>query len=98
MIKAHFPPDLSAFLNLFTDKSYNVARFINKDYEKALVALLQREQFDVIQFESIYTSAYLKTARKYSEAHCVCRVHNIEYRIWQRLSEHETSFMKRKYL
>ncbi len=89
---------LSAFLNLFTDKSYNVARFINKDYEKALVALLQREQFDVIQFESIYTSPYLKTARKYSEAHCVCRVHNIEYRIWQRLSEHETSFMKRKYL
>ena len=96
-IKTNVNP-LSAFFNLFTDKSYNVARFINKEYEKALISILQHDQFDVIQFESIYTSPYLKTVRKYSEARCFCRVHNIEHFIWQRLSEHETSFLKRKYL
>ncbi|MBK7763041.1 MAG: glycosyltransferase [Bacteroidetes bacterium] len=89
---------LSAFINLFTDKSYNVSRFMNKDFEKELVKLLQQESFDIIQFESIYTSPYLKLAQKYSDAKCICRVHNIEHLIWQRLSEHESNFLKRKYL
>lgn len=89
---------LSAFFNLFTDKSYNVERFINKQVEQSLLQLLQKETFDIIQFESIYTSPYLKTARKFSQATCVCRVHNIEHLIWQRLSEHEKSFLKKKYL
>ena len=89
---------LSAFFNLFTDQSYNVARFIDKEFEKELIALLNQEEFDIIQFESIYTAPYLKTVRKYSQAKCVCRVHNIEYQIWQRLSENENSFLKRKYL
>lgn len=76
---------LSAFFNLFTDKSYNVERFVNKQVEQKLIGLLQSETYDIIQFESIYTSPYLKTARKYSNAKCVCRVHNIEHVIWQRL-------------
>ena len=89
---------LSAFFNLFTDKSYNVERFINKQVEQSLIQLLQKVTFDIIQFESIYTSPYLKIARRFSQATCVCRVHNIEHLIWQRLSEHEKSFLKRKYL
>jgi len=89
---------LSAFLNLFSEKSYNVSRFVHREYEAELIRLLQQEEFDYIQFESIYTSPYLKTVRKYSEAKCICRVHNIEHHIWQRLSEHEPSFLKRKYL
>ena len=89
---------LSAFFNLFTDKSYNVERFVNKQVEQKLIGLLQSETYDIIQFESIYTSPYLKTARKYSNAKCVCRVHNIEHVIWQRLSENETSIFKKGYL
>lgn len=96
-VKTNVNP-LSAFFNLFTDKSYNVARFINKDFEKELVTLLEQDDFDVIQFESIYTAPYLRVARKHSDARCFCRVHNIEYLIWQRLSEHERSFLKQKYL
>lgn len=96
-VKTNVNP-LSAFFNLFTDKSYNVARFINKDFEKELVSLLNQEEYDVIQFESIYTAPYLRIARKYSEARCFCRVHNIEHLIWHRLSTHERSFLKQKYL
>ena len=79
---------LSAFFNLFSDKSYNVARFINREFDKELVRLLQSDEFDVIQFESIYTAPYLETARKHSQAKCFCRVHNIEHLIWQRLTHH----------
>lgn len=89
---------LSAFFNLFTDKSYNVARFVNKQVEQSLCVLLKKNNFDFIQFESIYTAPYLKTARSHSSAFCMCRVHNIEHHIWQNLTEHETSFLKKRYL
>jgi len=89
---------VSAFFNLFSDKSYNVERFIHKNVEQALIELLSLEDFDIIQFESIYTSPYLKIAQQHSTAKCCCRVHNIEHLIWQGLAEHEPSFLKRKYL
>lgn len=89
---------LSAFFNLFTGKSYNVSRFINKNFETALIELIKKETFDIIQFESIYTSPYLQIAQENSDAKCFCRVHNIEHLIWQRLSENEANFLKRKYL
>jgi len=89
---------LSAFFNLFTGKSYNVSRFINKNFENSLLEIIQKEAFDIIQFESIYTSPYLQIAQENSTAKCFCRVHNIEHLIWQRLSENEANFLKRKYL
>jgi glycosyltransferase involved in cell wall biosynthesis len=89
---------LSAFFNLFTGKSYNVSRFINKNFETELIELINQEVFDIIQFESIYTSPYLQIAQENSDAKCFCRVHNIEHLIWQRLSENEANFLKRKYL
>lgn len=89
---------LSAFLNLFTDKSYNISRFEDKGFSAALATLLKDEKFDIILFESIYTSPYLEEVQEQTEAKCFCRVHNIEYLIWQRLAEHESNFLKRKYL
>lgn len=89
---------LSAFLNLFTDKSYNISRFQQKEFAQQLKVLLQNHVFDVVFFESIYTSPYLKTVKEFDSVQCVCRVHNIEHQIWQHLAEHEKSFLKKKYL
>lgn len=89
---------LSAFLNLFTDKSYNIARFEDKRFSAALIQLLKEDDYDIVLFESIYTSPYLKEVQQHAKAQCFCRVHNIEYLIWQRLAEHESNFLKRKYL
>lgn len=89
---------IAAFFNLFSDKSYHVDRFINKAFNQALTQLLQEESFDLIQFESLYTSPYLATARRYSQAPCICRLHNIEHHIWQHLAANEPNFVKRKYL
>ncbi|MBL7754138.1 MAG: glycosyltransferase [Chitinophagaceae bacterium] len=88
----------SAFLNLFTDKSYNISRFINKDFAQQLRKMLQAQEYDLILFESIYTSPYLWIAREHSNALCACRVHNIEHQIWQHLCDNEQSFLKKKYL
>jgi polysaccharide biosynthesis protein PslH len=89
---------LSAFLNLFTGKSYNIERFIHKGFKAALEEIITNNNFDFIQFESIYVAPYLSIAKKLTEAKLFCRVHNIEYLIWQRLAENETSFLKKKYL
>ena len=88
----------SAFINLFSNKSYNVQRFVNKDFEEAVQKTVAKFEFDIIQFESIFTAPYLQTAKDISDAKTVCRVHNIEHLVWQRITENEGSLFKRKYL
>ncbi len=88
----------SAFINLFSNKSYNIERFVNEDFEKALRDKLSSEDFDIIQFESIFISPYLGIAKELSKATTICRVHNIEHLIWQEIAENEKGLFKKKYL
>lgn len=88
----------SAFINLFSKKSYNVERFVNKEFEEALKSKLNEQEFDFVQFESIFTAPYLQTAKAMSEASMICRVHNIEHLIWQQITENEKGLFKKKYL
>jgi glycosyltransferase involved in cell wall biosynthesis len=89
---------VAAFYNLFTSKSYHVQRFISKTFEKKLIAVLQRETFDIVQIEMLYMSPYLNVVRKYSDAKVVLRAHNIEHLIWKRVAIEETVFLKKLYL
>ena len=87
-----------AFVNLISGKAYHVSRFLQKDFSKRLKELLLSNHFDIIQLEGLSLAVYLPLIRKYSKASVVLRAHNIEYRIWQRHSSHESSFWKRFYL
>ena len=87
-----------AFLNLFTKKSYNVSRFYNTGFKNFLVNLLSTETFDVIQVEGTFVAEYYDEIRKHSKALIVLRQHNVEYQIWERLSENETNPIKKWYL
>ncbi|WP_118950700.1 glycosyltransferase family 4 protein [Taibaiella helva] len=89
---------LYAFLNLFKGTSYNIDRFITPEYEQALVRLLQRETFDVIQLEGLYLAPYIPVIRRYSKAKVSIRQHNIEYRIWERLAAQARNPLKKAYL
>jgi len=89
---------LAAFLNLFTSRSYHVERFISPDLENALIRILLAEKFDIVQFEMLYMSPYVKIIRKYSDARVVLRTHNIEHLIWQRVAETTRNQLKRYYL
>ncbi len=68
-----------AFLALFSEKSYNIERFISDAVAKELIKILLKEQFDIIQLESLYVTPYLDIIRKYSDAKVILRAHNIEY-------------------
>lgn len=88
----------SAFINLFTTKSYNVQRFVNKEFEDAIKSRLLKTEFDFIQCESIFVAPYLDIIKEFSDAKTICRVHNIEHLIWERITQNEGGLFKRKYL
>ena len=89
---------VSAFLNLFTKKSYHVERFISKNFKERLVEVLNKEQFDVVQLEMLYMAPYVETIRANSKAMVVLRAHNVEHKIWERMAKETRFFIKRWYI
>ena len=89
---------LKALLNLFTNKSYHVERFISKDFKNRLAELLEKEHFDVVQLEMLYMMPYVETIREHSKAMIVLRAHNVEHKIWERIAKETKFFVKRWYI
>lgn len=89
---------LAAFLNLFSKKSYHIARFESAAFRKQLIQLLQTKEFDLIQLESPYLAPYIPVIRQYSKAKIAMRSHNVEYEIWQRVAQNTRFLPKKWYL
>lgn len=89
---------LKAFLNLFSDKSYNIERFVSKDFEKRLIAHLQKNKFDIIELASSYLVPYIPIIRQYSNAPITVRLQNVENIIWARLAAEQSFWPKKRYL
>ena len=89
---------LGAFLNIFSNQSYNVSRYYEQDAEKALNNLLREKTFDIIQFEGLFVVPYLDVVKANAEAKIIYRAHNVEYDVWERLALRETFTPRRAYL
>jgi len=89
---------MKALINLFRRRSYHVERFISKDFKTRLSELLQKEQFDVVQLEMLYMAPYVETIREHSKAMIVLRAHNVEHKIWERITKETNFFIKRWYI
>lgn len=87
-----------AFLNLFKSIPYNLERFISREVEEVLIALLQQETFDIVHVEGLFMAYYVDLIRKYSQAPVIMRSHNVEYLIWERLAANEPNPLKKIYL
>ncbi|KAA3621678.1 MAG: glycosyltransferase [Bacteroidetes bacterium] len=87
-----------AFLNLFSTQSFHISRFISKEFEQALIKLLKRTDFDVVQLETLYLAPYIPVIRKYSNARISMRAHNVESEIWERITNNTKSLPKKMYL
>ena len=88
----------AALQNLFGSSSYNVERFVSKDFEEKLKQTLRESEFDIIQLESIFCTPYLDVLRENSTAKVVVRTHNVEYKIWELLAKNEQNPLKKWYL
>ena len=89
---------IPAFLNLFTNKSYHVQRFISKDFELKIKEVLSKQKFDIVQIETLFMSPYIQQIRKCSKAKIVLRAHNIEHLIWKRIAANSTNPLKKFYI
>lgn len=87
-----------AFVNLFSNESYNVSRFYDQNFESRLVNILQEEAYDVVLMESLFMTLYIPAIRKTTDAKIILRAHNVEHIIWERLAKNERSSIKRYYL
>jgi polysaccharide biosynthesis protein PslH len=87
-----------AFLNLFSSESYHVQRFDAQVMHKKLVEILQLNNFDIIQLETLYMGPYINTIRNHSKAIVVLRAHNIEHLIWDGIAEKTRNPFRKLYL
>lgn len=89
---------LDALANLFSKDSYHVSRFICRKFEQTLIELLKDNEFDVIQLETLYLAPYIKVIKEHSKAIVAMRAHNVEYEIWERITNNTSFLPKRWYL
>ncbi len=89
---------LPALVAYLCGESYHVKRFINDAMKRKLVEILKKEEFDIIQVESIFLTPYLPLMRKYSKAKIVLRAPNIENKIWWRIYKATKNPFKKSYI
>ncbi len=89
---------VDVYCNFMTRDPYNLSRFFSVDVDIRLTRLLQKEKYDCIILESIFTTPYLSTIRRNVNTKVVLRSHNIEHQIWNKLAVGEKNFFKRVYL
>lgn len=87
-----------AFINLFSNKSYHVQRFISKQFSNKIKEIILAEEFDIIQLETLFLAPYIDEIRKYSQAKIILRSHNIEHLIWERIADKTKNLFKKHYL
>lgn len=89
---------IQAFYHLFSPYSYVVQRFDSQDFRKKLQRILQEQEFDIVQLETLYLTPYVKIIRELSKAKVVLRSHNIEHQIWKRYARNTGNPLKKWYL
>lgn len=85
-------------MNLFQKTSFNVDRYYDPEFETLLIREVRNTEYDIIQFEGLFTSLYMPAVRKSSKAKLIYRAHNIENQIWWRLSQQKIDPFKKSYL
>ena len=88
----------SAFKAYFKSKSYNLSRFNSIAVQTHLIELCNKNEYDIIIFEGLFTTIYLDRLKKISKAKFGYRAHNIEHQIWEQLANNEKNFLKRFYM
>ena len=89
---------LPALLSLFFSRTpYTVSRFINRESKQKLIALLEKQKFDIVQFEGLAMAPYLPLLSRSFKGSVIFRPHNAEFMIWHMLAKTEKNLFKKIY-
>lgn len=89
---------IPALKSLLKGTSYNVERFRNEHFAKALKEHLASNTYDIIQVEGTFAALYGDIALELGNCPVVLRQHNVEYQIWERLAANTRNPLKKWYL
>lgn len=84
--------NLKAFAN--SKLSIFTARFFDPKFADALITYCEKEQPDIIHFESLFAAVYFDVLKAKISAKFVLRTHNIEHQLWQERAA-SSNFLKR---
>ena len=87
---------LGAIIHLVRNKSYNVTRFYDKNVAKKVREEIEKGEYNMAIFESIYLLPYLQIFKD-NGVKVIVRTHNIEHQIWAGMGENSSSTLKRLY-
>ena len=85
---------IPAALNLLRSELYNISRFNSDEFRQKLVWTLRREEFDIVDIETLPMMNYVADVRSHSAAKIVYRAHNVEHQLWSRLAAGATGLKK----
>jgi glycosyltransferase involved in cell wall biosynthesis len=89
---------MGALKSIFKAGSYNVSRFHNDSFESLIVNTLDKGNFDIVLFDSLFSTPYLKKVRSVFSGKIILRSHNVEFKIWETLAIHERRTFRRSFL
>ncbi|MGP1515609.1 MAG: glycosyltransferase family 4 protein [Bacteroidales bacterium] len=93
------PNIFDALLYIFIARSYIVERFVSNRMKNKLISVLQEDNYDIVQVESINLVPYIPIIRQFSDAKISFHCPNVEHLIWQRIYRNEKkNIFKRWYL
>ncbi len=87
-----------ALVSLIKGRSYHLDRFDSATFRRRLIEVLKKEQFDIVQLETLFMCPYIPDIREHSKASIVLRAHNVEHRIWERIAATTRNPVKRWYI
>ena len=76
-----------ALRQLYRGESYHISRFESLPFRLKLRQLLQADDYDIVQLETLYLTPYIDEIRRYSRAQIALRAHNVEHEIWERIAD-----------
>jgi len=93
-VRNSFNP-ISFFKSIFSSTPYHVIRIKESKFESKLIEIIQNQNIDIVQLESIYLAEYVPIIKKYSNAKIAIRNHNVETLVWERLAKQTKNPIKR---
>jgi glycosyltransferase involved in cell wall biosynthesis len=90
------PSVSGAFINLISGSPYHVSRFLIPPLVRELNSF-KDQFFDTILLEGAFMGLYFDLAKQKAQR-VILRAHNVEWEIWDRLSQNESNPIKKSYL
>ena len=82
--------NIFSFINsIIQKKSYQSSRFYHKKIELFIQEKINKQKYNIIIFESIFTTVYLNKLSISPSTTKILRAHNVEHKIWQDLANQQ---------